>query len=545
MKKKSLPVFFVGLLMCGCQMKEVINEYNVVPLPVTMSEQQGRFYLNSDVPIVVNASQQVKHIASGLSTTLLDIAGLKLKPTDELHENVPSIVFDSIPGMEKEAYKLSVTPQLIKITASAPNGFYYGLQTLYQLLPVDVYCKERARNAEWSVPCVEIEDAPTFRYRGAMLDVCRHFASIDYIKKFIDVLAAHKMNTFHWHLTDDQGWRIEIKKYPKLTEIGAVGNWHDAQAAPQFYTQDDIREIVAYAAERQIMVVPEFDMPGHATAVCRAYPEVSGGGEGRWKHFTFHPCKEETYRFISDVLDEIVALFPAPYIHIGGDEVHYGNQNWFTDPEIQNFIKEKGLINETGLEHYFIRRAADLVAAKGKKMIGWDEIVDAGISPSKALVMWWRHDRKYQLLKALEQGYQVVLTPRRPLYGDFVQDASHKVGRYWDGFNPLQDIYAFPEPISHLFKGYEDQILGMQFTLWTERIADGKRLDFMTFPRLIALAESAWTSPKEKDWSRFCMRLPSFLEYLKEQGIYYFDVVHPQETPEPGGPEKADVLQNG
>ena len=293
------------------------------------------------------------------------------------------------------------------------------------------------------------------------------------------------------------------------------------------------------------MVVPEFDMPGHATAVCRAYPEVSGGGEGRWKHFTFHPCKEETYRFISDVLDEIVALFPAPYIHIGGDEVHYGNQNWFTDPEIQNFIKEKGLVNETGLEHYFIRRAADLVAAKGKKMIGWDEIVDAGISPSKALVMWWRHDRKYQLLKALEQGYQVVLTPRRPLYGDFVQDASHKVGRYWDGFNPLQDIYAFPEPISHLFKGYEDQILGMQFTLWTERIADGKRLDFMTFPRLIALAESAWTSPKEKDWSRFCMRLPSFLEYLKEQGIYYFDVIHPQETPEPDGPEKADILQNG
>lgn len=293
------------------------------------------------------------------------------------------------------------------------------------------------------------------------------------------------------------------------------------------------------------MVIPEFDMPGHATAVCRAYPEVSGGGEGRWKHFTFHPCKEETYRFISDVLDEITALFPAPYIHIGGDEVHYGNQNWFTDPDIQNFIKEKGLVNETGLEHYFIRRAADLVAAKGKKMIGWDEIVDAGISPSKALVMWWRHDRKYQLLKALEQGYQVVLTPRRPLYGDFVQDASHKVGRYWDGFNPLQDVYAFPEPVSHLFKGYENQILGMQFTLWTERIADAKRLDFMTFPRLIALAESAWTSPGAKDWSRFCMRLPSFLDYLKEQGIYYFDVIHPQETPEPGGPEKADVLQNG
>lgn len=173
------------------------------------------------MPVVVNASQEVKNIASSLSTTVLDVAGIKLKPGGELHENVPTIVFDSIPGMEKEAYKLSVTPQQIKITASTPNGFYYGLQTLYQLLPVAIYSKERARNAEWSVPCVEIEDTPAFRYRGAMLDVCRHFASIDYIKKFIDVLAVHKMNTFHWHLTDDQGWRIEIKKYPKLTEIGS------------------------------------------------------------------------------------------------------------------------------------------------------------------------------------------------------------------------------------------------------------------------------------------------------------------------------------
>lgn len=195
-------------------MKEVINEYNVVPLPVTMNEQPGRFYLNSDVPVVVNASQEVKNIASSLSTTVLDVAGIKLKPGGELHENVPTIVFDSIPGMEKEAYKLSVTPQQIKITASTPNGFYYGLQTLYQLLPVAIYSKERARNAEWSVPCVEIEDTPAFRYRGAMLDVCRHFASIDYIKKFIDVLAVHKMNTFHWHLTDDQAGESKSKSIP-------------------------------------------------------------------------------------------------------------------------------------------------------------------------------------------------------------------------------------------------------------------------------------------------------------------------------------------
>ena len=173
---------------------------------------------------------------------------------------------------------------------------------------------------------------------------------------------------------------------------------------------------MAYAAERHIMVVPEFDMPGHATAVSRSYPELSGGGEGKWDGFTFHPCKETTYQFISDVLDEIVSLFPSPYIHIGGDEVHYGNQSWFTDPEIQQFIKDKGLQNETGLEHYFVKRAADIVASKGKTMIGWDEIIDAGVSPDKAIVMWWRHDRKHQLVKALENGYNVIMTPRRPFY---------------------------------------------------------------------------------------------------------------------------------
>ena len=191
------------------------------------------------------------------------------------------------------------------------------------------------------------------------------------------------------------------------------------------------------------MIVPEFDMPGHATAACRAYPELSGGGEGRWKDFTFHPCKEATFRFISDVLDELITLFPSPYIHIGGDEVHFGNQEWFTDPQIQQFIKDKQLMNETGLEQYFVRRVADIIAAKGKTMIGWDEIVDAGVSPDKAVVMWWRHDRRYQLLKALESGYRVIMTPRRPMYGDFVQYSTHNVGRYWDGYNPIEDVFSF------------------------------------------------------------------------------------------------------
>jgi len=378
-----------------------------------------------------------------------------------------------------------------------------------------------------------------------MLDESRHFFGKEKVKQYLDIMASLRMNVFHWHLTDEPGWRIEIKKYPKLTSVGAIGNWHDPNAPATFYTQEEIKEIVAYAAERHIMVVPEFDMPGHATAVSRSYPELSGGGEGKWDGFTFHPCKETTYQFISDVLDEIVSLFPSPYIHIGGDEVHYGNQSWFTDPEIQQFIKDKKLQNETGLEHYFVNRAADIVASKGKTMIGWDEIIDAGVSPGKAVVMWWRHDRKHQLVKALENGYQVIMTPRRPFYADFVQYGEHNVGRLWNGYNTIEDVYRFPEPIIHLTKDYEDQVMGLQFSLWTERVADTKRLDFMTFPRLVAVAEDGWTPAKEKECSLFMKKLPYFLDYLKTLGIYYFDPFNPASTPEPDAPAKEDVLQNG
>ena len=260
-------------------------------------------------------------------------AELQHLPLSATEGGTIQFVLDEKNGLSEEAYQLTVTAEKVL--------------------------------RKGSLQCCRIQNHPRYAWRGFMLDESRHFFGKEKVKQYLNLMASLHLNVFHWHLTDEPGWRIEIKRFPKLTQEGAIGNWHDPKAPAAFYTQEDIKEIVAYAAERQIMVVPEFDMPGHATAVCRAYPEVSGGGEGRWAHFTFHPCKEETYTFISQIFDELFALFPSPYIHIGGDEVHYGNQSWFTDPEIQQFIQDKQLGNETGLEHYFIRRIADIVASKG------------------------------------------------------------------------------------------------------------------------------------------------------------------------------------
>ena len=520
--------FILLLILC---ISPVSAQVNLFPTPAKFSKGRGVFDVYKNIT-VEGSGQYANKLAVDLS------AGIKALnvPDGGDAANRVRLNLKEGGGMTAGGYTLVVSPGEILLEASTESGLFYAKEALLQLV----------RFYEGKIPNLRIEDAPRFEWRGFMLDESRHFFGKEKVKQYLDIMASLRMNVFHWHLTDEPGWRIEIKRYPKLTTIGAVGNYHDPTAPAAFYTQEDIKEIVAYAAERHIMIVPEFDMPGHATAVCRAYPEVSGGGEGRWEHFTFHPCKEETYEFISNVLDEIASLFPSPYIHIGGDEVHYGNQSWFTDPDIQQFIKDNDLKNEVGLEHYFVRRIADTLASKGKMMIGWDEIIDAGVSPSKAVVMWWRHDRKYQLVKALERGFRVIMTPRRPLYGDFVQYGGHNIGRFWNGYNMIEDIYHFPEPIIHLARGHEDQLMGLQMSMWTERVADAKRLDYMVFPRLSAVAEAGWTPAKSKESSLFMQKLPLFLEYLDEKGIYYFNPFNPAIRPEPADPKrKEDVLQDG
>lgn len=515
------------------------SEINVIPKPQKVSLGQGYFSINPQTKLVY-ADNALKSVVYAYQNVLKNEFSIQVTHQNNkaISKNAIYLQLDSKLG--KEAYVLDVQTDKIVCKASGNAGLFYGLQTLAQLIQTE--------NGKSTVPVVFIEDAPVYGWRGYMLDESRHFMGKDVVKQYLDIMARLKLNVFHWHLTDEQGWRIEIKRYPLLTQEGSVGSWSDANAPSAFYTQDEIKEIVEYAAQRHIMVVPEIDMPGHATAVGRSYPEISGGGEGRWKDFTFHPARETTYEFISNIFDEVVELFPAPYIHIGADEVHFGNQSWFTDPQIQKFIKDHNLKDEIGMEHYFVRRVCDIVNAKGRKMIGWDEIVNTGVSPDKAIIMWWRHDKPELLTQALNDGFDIILTPRIPCYFDFVQDDNHKIGRRWAGdFNELETVYNFSGNISKLISSHPKQVLGMQANVWTERIKDKKRLDFMTYPRLMAIAENAWSDNKAANlnYNEFENRVKIFLKYLDQFNINYFNPFNKNSTPEPWGPDRQDVLADG
>lgn len=511
---KKILVTFISLFLC---MGEIFSQNSLFPTPAHVKNMKGIYQLGKSVQINSNGGYADKMAASLKAT--LDERNLAGKATS----GPIRLELDYHSGMKPEAYQLQVYPDSVVMKASSHAGLFYAKEAFLQA----------ALFQKGKIKACMVVDEPRYSWRGFMLDESRHFFGKEKVKQYLDLMASLHLNVFHWHLTDTDAWRIEIKRYPKLTVEGAVGNAHDPKAPAVFYTQEDVKEIVAYAAERHIMVVPEFDMPGHASAICQSYPEISGGGEGRWKHFTFHPCKEETFEFIGNVIDELITMFPAPYIHIGGDEVHFGNQSWYTDPEIQQFIKDHKLANEVELEHYFLRRVSKMLTAKGKITLGWDELVDAGVNPENSLVIWWHHDKKYKLVQALEAGYDVVMSPRLPLYADFNQYKDEKYGRTWQGYCPIEDILTFPQPIIHLTQDYEDQVKGMQFSLWTERVSDIKRLDYMVFPRLIAVAESAWTPAKQKSNSLFMSKLPTFLEWLDAKGIYYFNPFNPASTPEP------------
>lgn len=500
------------------------SELVVIPRPADVSFQEGTCLVKSGA--FVHAPMDA---ADAYIRALSDAAGLPLQmaPADAAVA-IQFLSADMLPpGVAKpkgEGYVLRIVPQTVMVCAATPAGHFNGLQTLAQLLRT----AERDGEAR-KLPCVQIADSPRFGWRGYMLDESRHFSGKAAVLRLLDAMAYYKLNRLHWHLTDSPGWRLEIKAYPKLTEVGSRGNETDRRpdAQRQFYTQEEVREIVAYAKARQIVIVPEIDMPGHADAAVLSYPELGGGGFLRsgekWTRFTFNPAKDEVLRFLDAVLKETAALFPdAGVIHFGGDEVHFGWQKWPELPEVKALMEKESLKGLPEVEAWFNRRMAGSINSLGFKVGGWDEIAARNLPKDKTVVFWWRHDKPEVLKQALRDGYPVVLCPRRPCYFDFVQHDSHKTGRRWGGFNPLADVYAFPEGLQ-LTADDEARVLGIQACLWTETTVTQERRDFMTWPRLIALAEAAWTPAARKDFASFSQRLPAHLPQLKARGIGSFD----------------------
>lgn len=462
-----------------------------------------------------------------LKSLLMTPLNARKLPNDSKTRSVP-VLFQYSPtaaGKSAEAYQLQITPTGITIHGDNA-GLFYGAVTLAQ------WISHSPREAAGiALPCVEIDDSPRFAWRGFMLDESRSFAGEDEVKKVIDTMAAYKLNRFHWHLTDSPGWRIEIKSYPKLTTIGGCGSEGDPEGKQQaqFYTQDQIRQIVRYAKERHITVIPEIDMPGHADAAVRAYPELDGGGfqqkgsTKKWPRFTFNPGSPLVYDFRAKVFAEVATLFPdAGVIHFGGDEVRYGWQKWQKLPEVRDLMTRERLTDNGAVEQWFDRGTAAVIRELGFIAGGWDEIVQMKLPPAQSLIFWWRQDHPDVLRQALTDGFPVILCPRRPLYFDFLQNVSHKIGRSSQGINPLEDVYAFPESLK-LSPALESKVMGIQACLWTENARTRQRREFLTWPRLVALAEASWTPGKRKNLASFENRLRLHLPSLKAQGLIVYD----------------------
>jgi len=518
--RKILLAVVMTLIGFGIQAQSK-NDLNLVPVPEKMKVNSGQFVINSNTSIVLSADNQEMQNAVAVFNNLLNrAAGYKLAitvtPTSSnaiVCKINPSIVND-------EGYKLSVQKDLIVIEAKTPQGIFYGMQTLRQLLPFQIE-RPYLSNVAWAVPCVEIEDAPRFAYRGLMLDVCRHFMPKEFVYKFIDMLAYHKMNTFHWHLTDDQGWRIEIKQYPKLTQIGAYRNrtlegrytspdkrkWDNTRYGG-FYTQDDIKDVVAYAQKRFVTVIPEIEMPGHAVAALASYPELSCTGgpfevEGLWGVFNDIYCpKDETFTFLENVLSEVMNLFPSQYIHIGGDEAP--KVRWQNCAHCQALIKKEGLKDEHELQSYFIKRIEKFVESKGKRIIGWDEILEGGLAPN-ATVMSWRGEAGG--IEAAKQNHDVIMAPNTYCYLDYYQADPKTQPLAIGGFLPLWKVYGYNPMPASLSPDETKHILGVQGNIWTEYIPDANQTEYMAFPRGAAIAEIGWSPQAKRNYSDFKQRM--------------------------------------
>ena len=537
MRKILLAVIITLLGICA--QAQIKNDLNLVPIPAKMKINPGQFVIHSNTSIVLSSDNQEMQNAVVVFNGLLNrAAGFRLPVTTSLATS-NAIVCKINPAVSNdEGYKLSVQKDLIVVEAKTPKGIFYGMQTLRQLLPFQIE-RPFLSNVAWAVPCVEIEDEPRFVHRGLMLDVCRHFMPKEFVLKFIDMLAYHKMNTFHWHLTDDQGWRIEIKKYPKLTQIGAFRNrtlegrytspdkrkWDNTRYGG-FFTQEEIKEVVAYAQKRFITVIPEVEMPGHAVAALASYPELSCTGgpfevEGLWGVFNDIYCpKEGTFEFLENVLSEVIDLFPSEYIHIGGDEAP--KVRWKNCAHCQALMKQEGLKDEHELQSYFVKRIEKFVESKGRHIIGWDEILEGGLAPN-ATVMSWRGEAGG--IEAAKQNHDVIMTPNTYVYLDYYQADPKTQPLGIGGFLPLWKVYSYNPMPSSLTPAEAKHIRGVQGNIWTEYIPDPNQAEYMALPRGAAVAEIGWSPESKRNYPDFKQRIIQQFKRYDGIGWNYCDVI--------------------
>jgi hexosaminidase len=518
--KLRVALFILFLPIAG-----IAQNVNIIPQPASLTLTKSRFILKQGTAIIIK-DKSLADEAQYLRKQLLRSTKIKVNLNSKAQHGIILKLRNN--KDTAGSYQLVINKQNILITASTEEGIFYGIQSLLQLVHKNV------GSSSAILPGLAINDSPRYQWRGFMLDESRHFFGKQKVEMLLDWMARYKLNKFHWHLTDAHGWRIQINKYPKLTTVGGIGNFTDSLAPAKYYTQDDIKQIVAYARERFITVIPEIDMPGHATAANKAYPEYTGGTVLKYPNFTFNPAKEETYSFLSDIIKETNQLFPAHLFHLGGDEVAFGMQAWLKNPQITAMMADKKFNTPQELEFYFFKRMADTVIKLGDKILCWDEATDADLPAGQTIVFWWRQNKPEQLTLALKKNYQVVICPRLPMYFDFVQDSTHFSGRKWadTAFNSFADVYNFPDKQMDSTELKSPNIIGVQANVWTETIASEKRLDYMLFPRLAALSESAWAVAAVKDLPKFEEKLKAELKLYSAKGIYYYNPFNPGEHSE-------------
>ncbi len=524
-----------------------VKEISIIPEPVQLKKKTGVFELPQNITVSINGGTETKYAAAYLQKKISTATGYTITITEKNAAASIQLNINTLPNntIGKEGYLLSVTNNKITVTGNQPAGLFYGVQTLLQLLPKQIENRQLIKDVKWELPCVEITDYPRFGWRGLMLDVSRHFFTKDEVKRFIDEMARYKFNLLHWHLTDDEGWRIEIKALPKLTQVGAwnvkrtgtFGNFlpikdDEPKNYGGFYTQQDIKEVVQYAKEHFVNVLPEIELPGHGLAVIASYPELScTPGADKYKvrsgemimdwsgpHFkalidnTICPANEKVYPFIDKVMTEVAQLFPFEYIHVGGDEC--AKNFWETNDAIKALMKKEKLKSLEEVQGYFENRVEKIVNSKGKKMIGWDEILEGGVSPTAA-IMSWRGTKGG--VEASNKGHEVVMSPTTFVYLDYMQSDEIMEPRVYASLR-LNKTYSY-EPVS---EGINEKLVkGIQGNLWSEQIYTYRQMQYMTWPRAFAISETAWSPAANKNWPGFVNKVETHFQRFDEGEIKY------------------------